>query len=119
MNAPARPAPDGAFFAPAHDETLWSDAPWITGHTVADSDGYDVKFVQVWLRPPRASEISGFGRTPRPIPDRAPDIAFHNVGDAPPLGFWHFHPRIEAFEVSHDEDDGSAWWVRAWLRPGP
>ncbi|AYV48546.1 hypothetical protein CFHF_20035 [Caulobacter flavus] len=116
---PDRSPPDGAFFAPEHDEALWSLAPWITDYRVAPSDGYDATFVEVWLRPPRACEIAEFGRTPRPVPDRAHDIEFHNVGDAPPIGFWHFHPTVEAFEIEYDRDDGSAWWARVWLKTAP
>ncbi|MBI1685204.1 hypothetical protein [Caulobacter hibisci] len=120
MSDPARADPHAAFFAPAHDESLWTQAPWILEHQVDDTPGdYDIKLVTVWLRPPRASEIAGVERTLRPAPDRPHDIEFHNVGHAPELGFWHFHPRIEAFEVEHDEDDGAAWWARIWLRQGP
>ena len=49
-------------------------------------------------------------------PDRPHDLEAYNQGHAPPTVFWHIHPRLEAYEVEYDDDDGSHWWARLWLK---
>ncbi|WP_168075187.1 hypothetical protein [Caulobacter sp. SSI4214] len=107
--------PDAAFFILDHDPSLWSLA-WVARAEIAPAEGgpEGEKHVRLWFR---RGETPGTVSSVAPsVPDRPHDLEAYNEGHAPPTVFWHTHPRLEAYEVEYDQDDGANWWARLWLK---
>lgn len=107
--------PDAAFFILDHDPSLWS-LPWVARADVAPAEGgpEGEKLVRLWFRREANPEVVSSAALT--VPDRPHDLEAYNEGRAPPTVFWHMHPRLEAYEVEYDEDDGANWWARLWLK---
>lgn len=107
--------PDTIFFIGDHDPSLW-DLPWIdrTEVTSASEGRDDEKLVKLWFR--RGENNETISSALPPLPDRPHDLTAYNVGEGAPPVFWHIHPAFEAYRLDFDDDDGSHWWVRIWLK---